>query len=213
MLYFDEVYGYLPPTATPPSKRPLMTLLKQVRAFGVGVLLATQNPIDLDYKALSNAGTWFVGRLQTERDKVRLMDGLESAAAEQGKAGVRTYLEKVISSLGNRIFLMHDIHREKPELLQSRWALSFLRGPITREQVARLMAPLKAPPSSPSAVRRLRGGPRAGLTDHARAAASTRGPCGSRTWKIRPFVKAPRRRPRRQRGGGTTPCRPCCRAT
>ncbi len=149
LLYFDEVYGYLPPTATPPSKRPLMTLLKQVRAFGVGVLLATQNPIDLDYKALSNAGTWFVGRLQTERDKVRLMDGLESAAAEQGKAGVRAYLEKVISSLGNRIFLMHDIHREKPELLQSRWALSFLRGPITREQVARLMAPLKTPAAVP----------------------------------------------------------------
>ena len=143
-----------------------MTLLKQVRAFGVGVLLATQNPIDLDYKALSNAGTWFVGRLQTERDKVRLMDGLESAAAEHGKAGVRAYLEKVISSLGNRIFLMHDIHREKPELFQSRWALSFLRGPIAREQVARLMAPFKTEKSRTSLRRRrpFRCAPPAGRT-------------------------------------------------
>ncbi len=112
ILYFDEVFGYLPPhPANPPSKQPLMTLLKQARAFGVGVLLATQNPVDLDYKALSNAGTWFVGKLQTERDKARLLEGLESVAAEHGTLTDRAYLETVISSLGNRIFLLHDIHR------------------------------------------------------------------------------------------------------
>jgi hypothetical protein len=144
LLYFDEVFGYLPPhPANPPSKAPLLTLLKQARAFGVGVLLATQNPVDLDYKALSNAGTWFVGKLQTERDKARLLEGLESVAAEHGTLTDRSYLETVISSLGNRLFLLHDIHRPKPMLFQSRWSLSFLRGPLTRDQVAQLMEPVK----------------------------------------------------------------------
>src|SRR5207302_8751486 len=115
--YFDEVFGYLPPhPATPPSKGPLLTLLKQARAFGVGVLLATQNPVDLDYKALSNAGTWFVGKLQTERDKARLLEGLETVAAETGTLTNKGYLERVISALGNRIFLLHDIHRPHPRL-------------------------------------------------------------------------------------------------
>src|SRR5437764_2523746 len=123
-----------------------MTLLKQARAFGVGFLLATQNPVDLDYKALSNAGTWFVGKLQTERDKNRLLEGLETVAAETGTLTDRSYLETVISSLSNRIFLLHDIHRPKPILFQSRWALSFLRGPLTREQVGELMQPLKEQP-------------------------------------------------------------------
>jgi hypothetical protein len=146
VLYFDEVFGYLPPyPANPPSKGPLLTLLKQARAFGLGILLATQNPVDLDYKALSNAGTWFVGKLQTERDKLRLLDGLESVAAEQGTLTDRSYLETVISSLGNRVFLMHDVHRPKPLLFQSRWALSLLRGPMTREEVGRLMEPYKRP--------------------------------------------------------------------
>jgi hypothetical protein len=147
LLYFDEVFGYMPPhPANPPSKQPLLTLLKQARAFGVGVLLATQNPVDLDYKALSNAGTWFVGKLQTERDKNRLLEGLETVAAETGTLTDRSYLETVISSLSNRIFLLHDIHRPKPILFQSRWALSFLRGPLTREQVGELMQPLKEQP-------------------------------------------------------------------
>ena len=146
ILYFDEVFGYLPPhPANPPSKRPLLTLLKQARAFGVGVLLATQNPVDLDYKALSNAGTWFVGKLQTERDKLRLLDGLEGAAAEQGRPADRSELERLIASLGSRVFLLHDVHRPAPVLLQSRWTLSFLSGPLTREQVGRLMGPLKRP--------------------------------------------------------------------
>ncbi len=144
ILYFDEVFGYLPPhPANPPTKTPLMALLKQARAFGVGILLATQNPVDLDYKALSNAGTWFVGKLQTERDKARLVEGLQGVAAERGTLTDRNHLETVISALGNRVFLLHDVHRGKPLLFQSRWALSFLRGPMTRDQVALLMAPLK----------------------------------------------------------------------
>jgi hypothetical protein len=144
ILYFDEVFGYLPPhPANPPSKGPLLTLLKQARAFGVGVLLATQNPVDLDYKALSNAGSWFVGKLQTERDKARLLEGMESAAAEHGALTDRAKLDSIISALGNRLFLLHDIHRSAALLFQSRWALSFLRGPMTREQIGRLMAPLK----------------------------------------------------------------------
>jgi hypothetical protein len=144
IVYLDEVFGYLPPhPANPPTKLPLLTLLKQARAFGVGVLLATQNPVDLDYKALSNAGTWIVGKLQTERDKARLIDGLEGVAAERGTLSDRAYLDNVISSLGNRVFLLHDVHRPKPVLLQTRWAMSFLRGPMTREQIAELMAEKK----------------------------------------------------------------------
>jgi hypothetical protein len=144
LVYFDEVFGYLPPhPANPPSKKPLLTLLKQARAFGVGVLLATQNPVDLDYKALSNAGTWFIGKLQTERDKMRLLDGLESVASEQGSGTNRAHLETVIASLSNRVFLMHDIHRPEPLVFQTRWALSLLRGPLSREQITELMKDLK----------------------------------------------------------------------
>jgi hypothetical protein len=145
IVYFDEVFGYLPPhPANPPTKGPLMRLLKQARAFGVGILLATQNPVDLDYKALSNAGTWFVGKLQTERDKARLLEGLEGVAAERGTLTNRNYLETVISALGNRVFLLHDVHRGQPILFQSRWALSFLRGPITPDQIGQLMDRVKA---------------------------------------------------------------------
>jgi hypothetical protein len=148
LVYFDEVFGYLPPhPANPPTKVPLMTLLKQARAFGVGVLLATQNPVDLDYKALSNAGTWFVGKLQTERDKARLIEGLEGVAAERGTLSDRNYLEGVISALRNRVFLLHDVHQPKPVVFQTRWALSFLRGPMSREQIAELMKPLKEKPA------------------------------------------------------------------
>ncbi len=144
LVYFDEVFGYLPPyPANPPSKLPLMTLLKQARAFGVGILLATQNPVDLDYKALSNAGTWFVGKLQTDRDKARLVEGLEGVAAEQGSLNHRDYLDKVISALHSRVFLLHNVHKGKPLLFQSRHALTFLRGPMTRDQVSKLMAAVK----------------------------------------------------------------------
>jgi len=138
LLYMDEVFGYLPPTANPPSKLPLLTLLKQARAFGLGAVLATQNPVDLDYKALSNAGTWFLGRLQTERDKARVADGLEGAAI--GGAFDRHRLEATLSGLASRVFLMHNVHEEEPVLFHTRWALSYLAGPLTREQIAALVA-------------------------------------------------------------------------
>lgn len=139
LLYIDEIFGYLPPIANPPSKRPLMTLLKQSRAFGLGCLLATQNPVDLDYKALSNIGTWILGRLQTERDKARVLDGLESAAG--GGAYQRSELERLLSGLGNRVFLMKNVHEDGPVLFQARWVMSYLAGPLTRTQIKNLMDP------------------------------------------------------------------------
>ncbi len=141
LIYMDEIYGYLPPVASPPSKAPLMMLLKQARAFGVGVVLATQNPVDLDYKALSNAGTWFVGRLQTVRDKARLLDGLEGAAGQASTSFNREEMEKMLSQLGNRLFLMNNVHDEHAQFFQTRWALSYLRGPLSRAQIQSLMAP------------------------------------------------------------------------
>lgn len=139
LLYMDEVFGYFPPTANPPSKTPMLTLLKQARAYGVGCVLATQNPVDLDYKGLSNAGTWFLGRLQTERDKMRVLDGLEGASAAAGAKFDRGEIEKILSGLGSRVFLMNNVHDDEPVVFQSRWALSFLRGPLTKDQIARLM--------------------------------------------------------------------------
>lgn len=139
LFYMDEIFGYLPPSANPPSKRPLMTLLKQSRAFGLGCLLATQNPVDLDYKALSNIGTWFLGRLQTERDKLRVLDGLEGAAGGEGFD--RASMERLISGLGNRVFLMHNVHENGPVLFHVRWVMSYLAGPMTRSQIKLLMDP------------------------------------------------------------------------
>lgn len=140
LLYMDEIFGFFPPVANPPSKQPMLTLLKQARAFGLGVVLTTQNPVDLDYKGLTNAGTWFIGRLQTERDKMRVLDGLESATAEAGQALNRSELSRLISSLGMRVFLLHNVHEEAPVTFQTRWAMSYLRGPLTRLQVRDLMA-------------------------------------------------------------------------
>ncbi len=139
LLYMDEVFGYLPPVAEPPSKKPLLTLLKQARAYGLGVVLATQNPVDLDYKALSNAGTWFVGRLQTERDKARLLDGLEGAAAG-GRAFDRRAVEATIAGLESRVFLLHDVREDEPQVFETRWVLSYLAGPMTRDQIRRASA-------------------------------------------------------------------------
>ena len=143
VLYMDEVAGYLPPVAMPPSKPPLLVLLKQARAFGLGVVLSTQNPIDLDYKALSNAGTWFLGRLQTEQDKARVLDGI-AGAMSGNEAPDRATLDRLLSGLGKRVFLMHDVHRPGPTLLETRWTLSYLRGPLTREQLRRLRPGAKA---------------------------------------------------------------------
>ncbi len=135
LIYMDEVFGYLPPVANPASKGPILTLFKQARAFGVGVCLATQNPVDLDYKALSNAGTWLIGRLQTERDRARLLDGLEGAA---GGALDRASAEAAIAGLGKRRFLVHNVHAKAPVEIESRWCLSYLRGPMTRDDLKRL---------------------------------------------------------------------------
>jgi hypothetical protein len=163
MLYMDEVFGYFPPVANPPAKAPMLTLLKQARAFGLGCVLSTQNPVDLDYKGLSNAGTWFLGRLQTERDKARVIEGLEGARATAGKAFDKQATEATLAGLGKRVFLMNDVHEEAPVLFETRWTLSYLRGPLTKAQIGRLMADRKAAvpqavPSAPSEA--VRGGAR-----------------------------------------------------
>ena len=143
ILYMDEIFGYFPPVANPPSKQPLLTLLKQARAFGLGVVLATQNPVDLDYKGLANTGTWFIGRLQTERDKARVLEGLEGAAASSGKKFDKQGMEQLLAGLGNRVFLMNNVHEDAPEVFQTRWTLSYLPGPLTRTQIKTLMEPVK----------------------------------------------------------------------
>jgi hypothetical protein len=149
IVYMDEIFGYFPPTANPPSKLPMLTLLKQARAFGLGVVLATQNPVDLDYKGLSNAGTWFLGRLQTQRDKDRVLEGLEGASTVAGHTFDRKKMDEILSGLGNRVFVMNNVHEDKPVVFQTRWALSYLRGPLTREQIQTLMGPRKQTPARP----------------------------------------------------------------
>jgi hypothetical protein len=158
LLYMDEIFGYLPPIANPPSKGPLLLLLKQARAFGLGLLVATQNPADLDYKALANCGTWFIGRLQTDRDKQRVLEGLESASA--GRGADRAKLTELLNALGKRIFLLNSVHEPAPKLFTTRWTMSYLRGPLTREQIRVLMdnaerpapAPLPTAPSQSTAT-------------------------------------------------------------
>jgi hypothetical protein len=151
LLYMDEIFGYLPPVANPPSKAPLLTLLKQARAFGFGVVLATQNPVDLDYKALSNAGTWLIGRLQTEQDQQRVLDGLEGAAAGAGARFDRRETMKVLAGLKNRTFLMNNVHEDRPVLFETRWAMSYLRGPLTRDQIRKLQ-PAREPAAAGEAT-------------------------------------------------------------
>jgi hypothetical protein len=147
LLYMDEVFGYLPPhPSNPPTKKPLLTLLKQARAFGLGLILATQNPVDLDYKALSNAGTWFIGRMQADRDKQRLLDGLEGVQAGQGGLS-RAQLDRMISSLQSRVFILHNVHEDAPVVFGTRWAMSYLRGPLTRLQVQELVGDQVPPPA------------------------------------------------------------------
>jgi len=166
ILYMDELFGYLPPTANPPSKTPLLTLLKQARAYGLGLILATQNPVDLDYKALSNAGTWFLGRLQAERDKLRVLDGLQGASEAAGIVFDRQKIEAILSSLKNRVFLLNNVHEDHPVVFQCRWALSYLRGPLTRDQIRTLTEPLRAVlKSAVSHVRSALAGAVAGGTD------------------------------------------------
>ena len=138
VLYIDELFGYMPPVANPPSKVLLLTLLKQARAYGLGVVLATQNPVDLDYRGLSNTGTWFIGRLQTERDKMRVMEGLEGASG--GHPFDKAAMEQTIAGLGKRVFLLHSVHESAPITFETRWTMSYLAGPMTREQIKTLSA-------------------------------------------------------------------------
>ena len=164
LLYFDELFGFFPPVANPPSKQPLLTLLKQARAFGLGVVLTTQNPVDIDYKGLSNAGTWLIGKLQTDQDKARVLDGLDSASTVAGAALNRSQIDRAISALTSRVFLMHDVHQDRPVIFQTRWAMSYLRGPLTRPQVRELMAAARAEmgasTAAPTAAPTGAGGPR-----------------------------------------------------
>ncbi|MEN8172826.1 MAG: DUF87 domain-containing protein [Chloroflexota bacterium] len=134
LVYFDEIFGYLPPISNPPSKTLMLRMLKQARAFGVGQVLATQNPVDIDYKALSNAGTWFIGKLQTDRDKERLLDGLQGAAPDLN----RRQADKLISALDKREFLLHNVHDDESQVFKTRWAMNYLAGPLTRAQIPML---------------------------------------------------------------------------
>jgi hypothetical protein len=150
IFYMDELFGYMPPVANPPSKPPLLTLLKQARAFGLGLVLATQNPVDLDYKGLSNIGTWFIGRLQTERDKARVLEGLEGAAA--GGKFDRAEIDRTLSGLGKRVFLMRNVHEDHPQVFTTRWVLSYLAGPLTRDQIRMLAGSRAASTPAPATV-------------------------------------------------------------
>ncbi len=145
LVYFDEIFGYLPPVKNPPSKTPMLRMLKQARAFGVGQVLVTQNPVDVDYKALSNAGTWFIGKLQTEQDKNRLLDGLEGAAPGLD----RKAYDKMISALDKRVFLLHNVHEDQPVLFHTRWVMNYLTGPLTRVQLPALNKLAGAEPAKP----------------------------------------------------------------
>jgi len=166
VLYMDEIFGYFPPVSNPPSKQPLLTLLKQARAFGLGVVLSTQNPVDLDYKGLANTGTWFIGRLQTEGDKERVMAGLEGASA--GKHFDRGRMGTTLAGLGKRVFLLNNVHENEPALFQTRWTLCYLRGPMTRENIKALTAAGAAveqavPPAEAPAQGQLPAAPSAGV--------------------------------------------------
>ena len=140
ILYMDELFGYMPPVANPPSKQLFLTLLKQARAYGLGLVLSTQNPVDLDYKGLSNTGTWFIGRLQTERDKARVMEGLEGASSGDFD---KQAMERTIAGLGKRRFLLHNVHEDEAVIFNTRWVMSYLAGPLTRDHIRTLMSTAK----------------------------------------------------------------------
>ncbi len=174
LFLMDEVFGYVPPTANPPSKGPILTLLKQARAFGLGVVLATQNPVDLDYKGLSNAGIWFLGRLQTARDKARVLDGLEGAASSAGRSFDRNRLDKLLSGLEKRMFLLHSVHDDEETVFQTRWTLAYLRGPLLREEIKRLTAERTVPGTAATQPQVILERPDAGLAGGAGLAGSPR---------------------------------------
>ena len=136
LLYMDEIFGYFPPQANPPSKQPMLTLLKQARSFGIGVILSTQNPVDIDYKGLSNIGTWFIGRLQTKQDIEKVIDGL-SSASEKGLN--KQELSLALGTLAKRNFIMKNINEEHIKTFETRWALSYLKGPLSKDAIKKLM--------------------------------------------------------------------------
>ena len=146
LLYMDEIFGFFPPTANPPSKRPMLLLLKQARAFGLGVVLSTQNPVDLDYKGLANIGAWFVGRLQTRQDQDRVLAGIGGSAGKMDEQELR----RLIGGLKERTFLLYSAHRDEPALFSTRWVLSYLKGPISLEEIGRLEQGRKPAMSQPA---------------------------------------------------------------
>lgn len=141
LLYMDEIFGFFPPSKNPPSKQPMLTLLKQARAFGVGVVLSTQNPVDLDYKGLSNIGTWFIGRLQTTQDKERVISGLQGI---KGSNYTKEELMTLLSNINKRHFLLKNIHESGLVVFATRWVLSYLKGPLTKAQIEFLMEEKKS---------------------------------------------------------------------
>ncbi len=169
LVYVDELFGFAPPTAEPPSKRPLLTLFKQARAHGVGLVVATQNPVDMDYKLMSNAGTWMVGRLQTERDKARIVEALRSASGDVDVAA----WDARLGELGKREFVLESASSDVPRLFTTRWAMSYLRGPLTRPEIVRLRASSaeEGAPAAPDAAPRSA----AGRTPVLEAASSSEG--------------------------------------
>jgi hypothetical protein len=185
IFYMDEIAGYFPPVANPPSKGPLLTLLKQARAFGLGLVLATQNPVDLDYKALGNTGTWFIGRLQTERDKMRVLDGLEGAASDSGQSFNRAGFDRLISGLSRQVFLMNNVHQAEPVIFKTRWSLSYLRGPLSRAQLKTLKAGLSERAVAPAPGS---GGTAGQAVAVAQAAISEKGAAGLPHQAARPML-------------------------
>jgi hypothetical protein len=146
LVYFDEVYGYLPPyPKNPPVKKPVLTLMKQARAVGIGTMLVTQNPVDLDYSAIANAGTWFIGRLQTKQDRDKVIDGLAGAG---GNIDVRQ-IDEWIARLPARAFVLREPGASEPRLITSRQTISFLRGPLTRQEIERLSGKVRTVETGP----------------------------------------------------------------
>ncbi|MCT7536198.1 ATP-binding protein [Aliarcobacter butzleri] len=140
LLYMDEIFGYFPPNSNPPSKQPMLTLLKQARSFGIGIILSTQNPVDIDYKGLANIGTWFIGRLQTKQDKEKVIDGLSSA--NEGNLN-KDEVMNLISNLEKRNFILKNINEDGIKIFETRWALSYLKGPISKDGIKKLMSEKK----------------------------------------------------------------------
>lgn len=156
LVFLDEASGYIPPHPyNPPSKAPLLTLMKQARAVGLGVVLSTQNPVDLDYKALSNAGTWCIGRLTTKQDRDRLLKGIDARD-----------LDSAVAKLEKRQFVLHEIGRGAPQVFGSRHAMAYLRGPLTQSEFGALnelwgkdvAAAAQTSPAGPSAAPSPQGG-------------------------------------------------------